>query len=104
MRPFAYERAEAADSAVATVTRPGAAFLAGGTNIVDLMKLGVTAPDLLVDVTGLPLREIEALPDGGMRVGALTANSDLATDPVLRTRFPAVALARLSGASARLDQ
>ncbi|MEV4508811.1 xanthine dehydrogenase family protein subunit M [Dactylosporangium sp. NPDC049525] len=102
MKPFAYQRVEAADSAVATVARSGAAFLAGGTNIVDLMKLGVTAPELLVDVTGLPLREIEALPDGGMRVGALTANSDLAADPVLRTRFPAVALALLSGASAQL--
>lgn len=102
MKPFAYQRAEAADSAVATVARPGAAFLAGGTNIVDLMKLGVTAPDLLIDVTGLPLRAIDALPDGGMRVGALTANSDLAADPVLRTRFPAVALALLSGASAQL--
>ncbi len=102
MKPFAYQRAEAAESAVATVVHPGAAFLAGGTNLVDLMKLGVTAPDLLIDVTGLPLREIEARPDGGMRVGALTANSDLAADPVLRTRFPAVALALLSGASAQL--
>jgi xanthine dehydrogenase YagS FAD-binding subunit len=102
VKPFAYQRAEAADSAVATIARAGAAYLAGGTNIVDLMKLGVTAPDLLIDVTGLPLREIEALPDGGIRVGALTANSDLATDPALRTRFPAVALALLSGASAQL--
>jgi xanthine dehydrogenase YagS FAD-binding subunit len=102
VRPFVYQRADAADSAVATVAHPGAAFLAGGTNIVDLMKLGVTAPELLVDVTGLPLRQIEALPDGGMRVGALTSNSELAADPVLRTRFPAVALALLSGASAQL--
>jgi xanthine dehydrogenase YagS FAD-binding subunit len=102
VKPFAYQRAEAVDSAVATVARSGAAFLAGGTNLVDLMKLGVAAPELLVDVTGLPLREIEALPDGGMRVGALVANSDLAVDPVLRTRFPAVALALLSGASAQL--
>ncbi|MFF5227435.1 FAD binding domain-containing protein [Dactylosporangium sp. NPDC000521] len=102
MKPFAYQRADEAGSAVATMSHPGAAFLAGGTNLVDLMKLGVTAPDLLVDVTGLPLREIEALPDGGIRVGALTANSDLAADPVVRTRFPAVALALLSGASAQL--
>lgn len=102
MKPFVYQRAEAAESAVATISRSGAAYLAGGTNLVDLMKLGVTTPELLVDVSGLPLRDIEALPDGGMRVGALTANSDLATDPMLRTRFPAVALALLSGASAQL--
>ena len=102
MKAFAYQRPGAAGTAVATVAHAGAAFLAGGTNLVDLMKLGVAAPDLLVDVTGLPLRQIEALPDGGMRVGALTANSDLAADPVLRTRFPAVALALLSGASALL--
>ncbi|MDG6102722.1 xanthine dehydrogenase family protein subunit M [Dactylosporangium aurantiacum] len=102
MKPFAYRRADAPDSAVATVGHAGAVFLAGGTNLVDLMKLGVTAPEMLVDVTGLPLRQIEALPDGGMRIGALTTNSDLAADPVLRTRFPAVALALLSGASAQL--
>ncbi|MET7418481.1 xanthine dehydrogenase family protein subunit M [Dactylosporangium sp. NPDC005555] len=102
MKPFEYQRAGGPASAVATMTHPGAAFLAGGTNIIDLMKLGVTAPDLLVDVSGLPLRQIEPLPDGGIRAGALTANTDLATDPVVRTRFPAVALALLSGASAQL--
>ncbi|GAA2618368.1 xanthine dehydrogenase family protein subunit M [Dactylosporangium fulvum] len=102
MKPFAYERVGEPAAALATMVRPGTVYLAGGTNLVDLMKLGVACPDLVVDVNDLPYRDIEALPDGGMRIGALVSNSDLAADRDLRTRFPAVSLALLSGASGQL--
>jgi xanthine dehydrogenase YagS FAD-binding subunit len=102
MKPFVYERADDPSGAVATMVRPGAAFLAGGTNLVDLMKLGVTAPDLLVDVSDLPYREIEPAPGGGLRIGALVPNSDLAEHPAVRTDYPAVSQALLAGASGQL--
>ena len=83
--------------------QPGAAYLAAGTNLLDLMKGGVSRPDRLVDVTRLPgLDRIERLPDGGVRIGALVRNSDLAHDPDFAKRYPAVAEALLSGASAQL--
>ena len=103
MRPFDYERAHDAAGAVATVSaRPGAAFLAGGTNLVDHMKLGVETPDLLVDVTRLLEATIDDLHDGGLRIGAGVRNADLAADMRVRTRYPALAQALLSGASGQL--
>ena len=103
MKPFGYVAARDAGDAVAIVTaRPGAAFLGGGTNLVDLMKLGVTAPDLLVDVTGLLPGEIERTPGGGLRIGAGVRNSDLAADPRVRAGFPVLAQAVLAGASGQL--
>ena len=76
MRPFEYERASDAAGAVASVaSRPGAAFLGGGTNLVDHMKLGVATPDLLVDVTRLPFDTVQSLPGGGVRIGAAVRNS-----------------------------
>lgn len=103
MRPFKYERASDASTAVATVSRrPGAVFLGGGTNLVDLMKLGLTDPDLLVDVTGLPFDSVEPSPEGGLRVGAALRNSELAADPVIRERYPVLSQALLAGASAQL--
>jgi xanthine dehydrogenase YagS FAD-binding subunit len=102
MKPFVYERAEDPSGAVATMVRRGAAFLAGGTNLVDLMKLGVTAPDLLVDVRDLPYHDVERLPEGGLRIGSLVANSDLAEHPAVRADYPAVAQALLAGASGQL--
>jgi xanthine dehydrogenase YagS FAD-binding subunit len=90
MRPFKYERAADVASAVARVAgRPGAAFLAGGTNLVDHMKLGVVSPDLLVDVTRLPLNRVERREGGVVRIGAGVRNSDLAADATIRTRYPA---------------
>src|SRR5690625_6229905 len=81
MKPFDYQRAEDPAAAVATVAaRPGASFLAGGTNLVDHLKLGVTSPDLLVDLGRLDLADIEDLADGGLRIGAMVRNSDLAAD------------------------
>ena len=85
MRPFGYLVPPDPAAAVAAVSgRPGAAFLAGGTNLVDLMKLGVAVPDLLVDVTGLLPDRIDPVPGGGLRISAGVRNSDLAADPRVR--------------------
>jgi xanthine dehydrogenase YagS FAD-binding subunit len=103
MNPFTYQRATDAAGAVATVMdRPGAAFLAGGTNLVDHMKLGLASPDLLVDITRLPFDRIEPLAGGGVRIGAGVRNSDLASDSVIRARYPVLAQALLAGASGQL--
>jgi xanthine dehydrogenase YagS FAD-binding subunit len=103
VNPFRYERASDASSAVATLSQaPTGVFLGGGTNLVDLMKLGVEKPDLLVDVARLPYDHIELLPDGGVRIGAAVRNSDLAADRTIRTRYPMLAQALLSGASGQL--
>ena len=103
MSPFEYERATDAGSAVARVSaRPNAAFLAGGTNLVDHMRLGVARPELLVDVTRLPFSRIEPLPGGGIRIGAGVRNSDLAADGTIRARYPVLSQALLAGASGQL--
>lgn len=103
MIPFDYRRATDAESAVATVAAaPNAAFLGGGTNLVDHMKLGVAHPELLVDVSRLPFDAVEELPGGGVRIGAAVRNSDLAAHPVIRTRYPMLSRALLSGASGQL--
>jgi xanthine dehydrogenase YagS FAD-binding subunit len=103
MRPFAYERArDAAGALAASGEVPGARYLAGGTNLVDLMKLGVERPARVVDVSRLPMDAIEELPDGGLRVGANVRNSDLAVSRVVRERFPLLSQALLSGASGQL--
>ncbi len=103
MNPFRYERASDASSAVALLAQaPNGAFLAGGTNLVDHMKLGIAQPDLLVDVTHLPYDRIELLPDGSIRIGAMVRNSDLAADRTIRTRYPLLAQALLAGASGQL--
>jgi xanthine dehydrogenase YagS FAD-binding subunit len=98
VKPFGYVVAPDPAAAVAIVTmRPGAAFLGGGTNLVDLMKLGVVAPDVLVDVTGLLPDRVERQPGGGLRIGAGVRNSDLAADPQVRAEFPVLAQAVLAG-------
>jgi xanthine dehydrogenase YagS FAD-binding subunit len=103
MTPFRYERTSDASAAVAALAAaPNGAFLGGGTNLVDLMKLGVATPDLLVDVTRLPFDRIDLLPDGGVRIGAMVRNSDLAADRTIRQRYPVLAQALLSGASGQL--
>lgn len=103
MRPFEYHLADSAADAVATlVRRPDAAYLAGGTNLVDHMKLEVFNPSLLVDVSRLDLAETVTLPGGGVRIGATVRNSDLAADPVIRSHYPMLARALLSGASGQL--
>jgi xanthine dehydrogenase YagS FAD-binding subunit len=103
MIPFRYERAQDARTAVTTLAgAPDGAFLGGGTNLVDLMKLGVATPDLLIDVARLPYDRIEVLPDGGVRIGAAVRNSELAADRTIRMRYPVLAHALLSGASGQL--
>jgi xanthine dehydrogenase YagS FAD-binding subunit len=103
MNNFEYLRPTTIPEAVAAASAPGAAYLAAGTNLLDLMKGGVAHPSRLVDVTRLPgLDRIEALPDGALRIGALVRNADLAHDRDFARRFPAVAEALLSGASAQL--
>jgi xanthine dehydrogenase YagS FAD-binding subunit len=103
MKTFDYVRPATLADAVAAAAEPGAAYLAAGTNLLDLMKGGITAPNRLVDVTRLPgLDRIERLPDGGMRIGALVRNADLAHDPDFARSYPAIAEALLSGASAQL--
>src|SRR5260370_16925625 len=89
MNPFRYERASDASSAVALLAEnPNAAFLGGGTNLVDHMKLGVAQPELLVDVTHLPYDPIELLPDGGIPILAMSPNNHLPPHPPLRHRAP----------------
>ncbi len=102
MRAFTYERATDARSAVAAVSRAGAKFISGGTNLLDLMRLEIEQPTHLVDISRLPLREIEELPDGGLRIGAQAANSDTAADRRVRTRYPVLSQALLAGASGQL--
>jgi xanthine dehydrogenase YagS FAD-binding subunit len=103
MKPFRYEQAQDAASAVALVSQTAqAGYLAGGTNLVDHLKLGVSQPDLLVDITHLPYDRIEALPDGGIHIGALVRNSDLAADLLIREKFPFLAQALLAGASGQI--
>jgi xanthine dehydrogenase YagS FAD-binding subunit len=103
MKNFDYVRPTTVAEAIAAAAAPGAAYLAGGTNLLDLMKGGIVGPDRLVDITRLPgLDRIEPLPDGGLRIGALVRNADLAHDKHFAQNFPAVAEALLAGASAQL--
>jgi xanthine dehydrogenase YagS FAD-binding subunit len=101
VRPFAYLRARDAGAAVAEARQPETKFLAGGTNLLDLMKMGVERPAHLVDVTRLPLSAVEAR-DGGVRIGAVATNSDVANHPLVRQRAPLVAQALVAGATTQL--
>jgi len=103
MNNFGYARATDIADAVRQITAdPEARFIAGGTNIIDLIKEHVTLPSRLIDITHLPLNRIEETQDGGLRVGALVLNSDLAWHPQVETRYPLLASAILAGASAQL--
>lgn len=103
MREFGYQRATGVPEAVALLEEnPEGRFLGGGTNLVDLMKIGVENPGLLIDVRGLPLDRIEVAGDGGLTIGATVTNSDLAAHPEVRRRYPALAQAVLAGASGQL--
>jgi xanthine dehydrogenase YagS FAD-binding subunit len=103
MKSFDYVRPASVADAIMAASLPGSAYLAAGTNLIDLMKGGVSRPDRLVDVTRLPgLDRIEPLADGGVRIGALVRNADLAHDAAFAKTYPAVAEALLSGASAQL--
>jgi xanthine dehydrogenase YagS FAD-binding subunit len=100
VKPFEYARAHDAAEAVGAF-RPGTMYLGGGTNLVDLMRLGVARPDRLIDVSHLPYDRIEEA-DGGLRVGGAVRNSDLAVHPAVRARYPMLARSVLSGASGQV--
>ncbi len=103
MKPFTYERpASPAEAVAAAVRIPGARFIAGGTNLLDLMKLQIEAPAHLIDVNGLALDKIDATPEGGLRIGALVRNTDLAADSRVRRDYAVLARALLAGASGQL--
>jgi xanthine dehydrogenase YagS FAD-binding subunit len=103
MRTFTYEKAASAEEAAAAVARsPGAKFIAGGTNLLDLMKLEIETPAHLVDVNGLALDRIESTPEGGLRIGALVRNTDLAADARVRRDYGLLSRALLAGASGQL--
>ena len=103
MRPFTYERAtSAAGAAKAAALWPGARFIAGGTNLLDLMKLDIEQPTHLIDVGRLPMAEIESTPQGGLRIGAAATNSAVAADAEVRSRYPLLSEAIVAGASAQL--
>lgn len=103
MTPFAYARARQVDEALALrAGHPEARFIAGGTNLLDLMKENVARPGMLIDITGLPLHDVETSADGGLRIGALVSNADLAYHPEVERRYPLLAQAILAGASPQL--
>lgn len=103
MRAFTYERASSVEAAaLVAATNPQTRFIAGGTNLLDLMKLEIETPTHLIDVNGLGLDGIEVTPDGGLRIGALVRNTDLAAHDIVRRDYPLLARALLAGASGQL--
>ncbi|MEG3091927.1 FAD binding domain-containing protein [Sphingomonas sp. PB1R3] len=102
MKTFDYARADSVATATRDGAAPGARFIAGGTNLLDLMKLQVETPETLIDISRLPLTEIEEREDGGLTIGALVPNSDLAADARVIERYPVLSRALLAGASGQL--
>ncbi len=103
MKNFSFQRAEDTQNAIALLAGGAhAKFLGGGTNLIDLMREEIEQPDALVDITRLPLAEVEELPEGGLRIGATVRNSHLAGNPLVRERYPVLSQAILMGASAQL--
>ncbi|MDB5915722.1 MAG: molybdopterin dehydrogenase, partial [Ramlibacter sp.] len=103
MKPFTYERANTpAQAAAAVAAKPGARFVAGGTNLLDLMKLQIETPTHLVDVNGVGLDKIEPTAQGGLRIGALVRNGDLASDARVRRDYGVLSRALVAGASGQL--
>ncbi|MEN3950922.1 xanthine dehydrogenase family protein subunit M [Iodidimonas sp. SYSU 1G8] len=103
MKPFSYQRAQSAEEAAASAARmPGARFIAGGTNLLDLMKLQIETPVHLIDVNGMGFDSIEPTEEGGLRVGARVRNTDLAADSRVRRDYGVLARALLAGASGQL--
>ncbi|KTW18176.1 FAD binding domain-containing protein [Sphingomonas sanguinis] len=102
MKPFDYARPDSVDTATRNGAVPGACFIAGGTNLLDLMKLQVETPETLIDISRLELGAIEEREDGGLTIGALVPNSDLAADARVIERYPVLSRALLAGASGQL--
>src|SRR5215203_2713867 len=103
MKAFTFERAKSpAEAAAAAARHPGSRFVAGGTNLLDLMKLQIETPTHLIDVNGVGLDKIEATEDGGLRVGALVRNTDLAADERIRRDYAVLSRALNAGATGQL--
>jgi xanthine dehydrogenase YagS FAD-binding subunit len=102
MEPFKLIRAQTDQSAISAALGSGSKFIAGGTNILDLMKLNIETPKQVIDINKLSMYQVEELPDGGVRIGALVKNSDLAYHPVIQKKYPVLSEALLSGASPQL--
>ena len=102
MKPFSYERPATPVEAIEAAARPGARLIAGGTNLLDLMKLGIEGPAHIVDINRIGLDRIEDTPEGGLRIGALVRNADLAADMRVRRHYPVLTRALVSGASGQL--
>jgi xanthine dehydrogenase YagS FAD-binding subunit len=102
MKPFSYERPATPAEAIEAAARPGARIIAGGTNLLDLMKLGIEGPAHIVDINRIGLDRIEDTPEGGLRIGALVRNADLAAHPRVRQHYPVLTRALVSGASGQL--
>ncbi len=102
MKSFDYARVDTAEAAVMQAGGPATKFIAGGTNLLDLMKLEIETPEKLVDISRLNLSDIAPTDEGGLSIGALVPNSDLAADPRVRTHYPVLSRALLAGASAQL--
>jgi len=102
MNPFEYHKASSPQDAIKSIAVRGSKFLGGGTNLVDLMKLNVERPSTLIDVTGLDLTKVEPTASGGLLIGALVRNSDLANHPTVVVKYPLLSQALLSGASPQL--
>jgi xanthine dehydrogenase YagS FAD-binding subunit len=102
MRPFTYERAASPEAATKAAAQPGARYLAGGTNLLDLMKLHIERPTHVIDIGRLPLTGIEATAEGGLRLGALASNAAVAADATVRGRYPLLSQALSAGGSPQL--
>ena len=102
MKPFRYEKAKGIASACTSAAQPAAKFIAGGTNLIDLMKMQIETPAHLVDINALPLRAIEETPEHGLRIGALVTNSVVAADMRVRRQYPLLSQAILAGASGQI--
>ena len=102
MKAFTYERAASPAAAAAAAAKPGAKFIAGGTNLLDLMKLQIETPVHLVDINRLGLETVDTIPEGGLRIGAMVRNADLAADPRVRRDYAVLSRALLAGASGQL--
>src|SRR5437867_4475676 len=102
MQAFQFSKATTVDAAIGKGSPPGVKFVAGGTTLIDLMKLNVERPSTVIDINSLPLDRIEPTSEGGLKIGAMVRNSDLAHDPAVRQHYTVLSQALLSGASPQL--
>src|SRR6266478_2670912 len=102
MQAFQYNKVADIDAAINAGSASGVKFVAGGTTLIDLMKLNVERPAVIIDINSIPVDKIEATPDGGLKIGAMVRNSDLAHDATVQRNYAVLSQALLSGASPQL--